>query len=128
MAAIPSDASLTTTIRTAWNEAGQVLRAHGELAVLEAQRAGVNYLVLACICLGAVMVVVAAWISLLFAVLLWLGGDEISWPALLLIQTGINLVLAIALGLWARNLASRKPFEATLRQLRSDAASRRPSP
>ena len=126
MAAVPTEPSLTSTIRTAWNEAGQVLRAHGELAVLEAQRAGVNYLVLACICLAAVMVLVAAWISLLFAVLLWLGGDEISWPVLLLIQTGINGVLALLLALWARNLAARKPFESTLRQLRSKEV--RPTP
>jgi len=109
----------------AWTELREVVRGHATLAVLEAQRAGISFLVLVGIALAMTMLAVTAWLALLTALMVWVGGEALSWPAILLIVAVLNVLLAGGLALLARSYLTELPFSATLRQLRADAHFRR---
>lgn len=104
---------------------GAFASAHGllssilDLFTLEARRAGLTLvLMLACGAIGAILVV-AAWLGLMAALVLWAVAAGISWHAALAAAVFANLAAAAALfGLCAR--ASRDLlFPATRRQLQA---------
>jgi len=92
---------------------------YATLAVLDLQRTAVQ---LAWLVAGGIFIavlVVTAWLAAVIALAVWLFGQGMSWPAVLLIAGALNLVGAALVGLRLRNVFEHMPFEATLRQIKS---------
>jgi uncharacterized membrane protein YqjE len=107
----PLDRVLATLKRMASN--------YATLAVLDLQRTAVQ---LAWLIGGGIVIsvlAVTAWLAAIVALCVWLFGQGMSWPAVLLIAAGLNLVGAALLGMRLRNVFDQLPFAATLRQMKS---------
>src|SRR5918992_4410741 len=93
---------------------------YATLALLDLQRAAVQ---LAWLIGGGIVIsvlVVTAWLAAVVALAVWLFGQGMSWPAVLLIAAALNLVGAALVALRLRNVFEQVPFSATLRQIKSD--------
>jgi hypothetical protein len=93
---------------------------YAELAVLDARRAAIHLAwALACVLIAAVLVV-TAWMGGVAALIVWMLGTGISWPAAIALAALLNLVGAGALLVWMRRVLVEMPFGALLRQLRGE--------
>lgn len=108
------------TLRGLWTDARGLVREHAILLVLEAQRAGMHLAFMLGAVLVAAVLVVTAWLAIVVAIIVWLAGEDVPWPGVLLIAALLNLVAAAAVAWWARQQIGEKPFSATLRQLSAD--------
>jgi len=93
---------------------------YATLAVLDIRRATVQ---LAWGIAGGIFIavlIVTAWLAGVMALCVWLLGDVLTWPGVLLVAAGLNLVGAGIVGMWLKGIFSHVPFEATLRQIKSD--------
>ena len=93
---------------------------YATLAVLDVRRAAVQ---LAWLVGGGIFIavlVVTAWLAGVVALAVWLLGTGLSWPAVLLIAAALNLLGAAIVVFRLRSVFDRMPFEATLRQLKSE--------
>lgn len=99
----------------------QLLHSYAVLAVLDMRRATVQlaWLIASGVLIAVLMV--TAWLGLMTALVAWLAGQEISWPLILLIAAGLNILLAGVLGWRMKDLMTEMPFAATLRQLKGDS-------
>ena len=98
---------------------------YATLAVLDVRRAAVQ---LAWLVGGGIFIavlVVTAWLAAIVALGVWLLGSGMSWPAVLLIAAALNLAGAAIVIFRLRTVFDRVPFEATLRQLKSEEDRRR---
>ena len=112
--------SLAGAFGDAWHELRALVRDHAALAVLEAQRAGIRFAVLVAIALAVGVLAVTAWLTLVTALAVWLLGEGMSWPTVLVSAAILNVLIAAVL-LWvARSRVAEVPFPATLRQLSED--------
>lgn len=90
------------------------------LFTLEARRAGLTLvLMLACGAIGAILVV-AAWLGLMTALVLWAVALGISWEAVIPAVAFANLAVAGALFWLCARVSRGLLFSATRRQLRPD--------
>ena len=113
---------LTTRVSALLRDVGSLARDHLELAVLEAQRAGIG---LTRVLIAAVVIsvlVITAWLSFVAGFIVWITDQGVNWPAALAIGGVVNLLLAGAAMLWMRKQKDAFTFEATLRQIRRTAA------
>jgi len=94
---------------------------HVELAVLEAQRTGVDFIKMMIAAVVISILVVSAWLALVSSGIVWMTTLGVSWPGALALGAILNLALAGALTLWVRGRAAEPLFAATLRQLRRTA-------
>jgi uncharacterized membrane protein YqjE len=113
-------ATLGAALSGVWNEFRGLVREHAVLAVLEAQRAGLNFAYLIAAVLVISVLAVTAWLAVVTALILWLAGSGVSWPWVLLIGALLNVLGAVAIALWVRKQALHTPFSATLRQFSAD--------
>lgn len=91
-----------------------------DLFTLEARRAGLALaLMLACGAIGAILVV-AAWLGLVAALVLWAAALGISWQAAVAATAFANLAVAGALFWLCARVSRGLLFSATRRQLRPD--------
>jgi uncharacterized membrane protein YqjE len=93
---------------------------YATLAVLDVRRAAVQ---LAWLVAGGIFIsvlAVTAWLAIVVAIAVALFGAGMSWPAVLLVAAGLNLVGAVLFGLRLKAVFRHVPFEATLRQIKSD--------
>ena len=93
---------------------------YATLAVLDIRRAAVQ---LAWLIAGGIfisMLVVTAWLAGVMALCVWLLGDVLTWPGVLLVAAGLNLVGAAIVAMRLKAVFSHVPFEATLRQIKSN--------
>lgn len=93
---------------------------YATLAVLDVRRAAVQ---LAWLVGGGIFISVlgvTAWLAAIIALAVWLLGTGMSWPAVLLIAAALNLVGVAVVVMLLRSVFDRLPFEATLRQLKSE--------
>lgn len=93
---------------------------YATLAVLDARRAAVQFAWLAAGGILIAVLIATAWLAAVVALAVWLLASGMSWPAVLLIAAASNLVGAAIAGLRLRSIFDRAPFEATLRQLKSE--------
>src|SRR5688572_17013739 len=93
---------------------------YATLAVLDAQRAALQFAWLVAGGIFVSVLIVTAWLAVVVALAVWLLGSGMSWPAVLLIAAGLNLAGAAVVGLRLRNVFDHVPFEATLRQLKAE--------
>ncbi len=116
----PPAPSLFEALERALCEVRHLVRNHATLAVLEMQRAGLGLARVIALTLVMAVLGVTAWLAVLIALIVWTAGESLSWPAVLLIVAGLNIILALGLALWAKRFIAEMPFAATLRQLGSD--------
>jgi uncharacterized membrane protein YqjE len=96
---------------------------YATLAILDVRRAAVQFAWLVAGGIFLSVLLVTAWLAAVIALAVELLGSGMSWPAVLLIAAALNLVGA-GLVLWRlRSVFDHVPFEATLRQFRSDESS-----
>lgn len=113
-------AGLGELIGVFFRETRALVSDYAELAVLDARRAAIHLAwVLACVLIAAVLVV-TAWMGGVAALIVWMLGTGISWPAAVAIAAVLNLVGAGALIVWMRRMLVEMPFGALLRQLRGE--------
>lgn len=93
---------------------------YATLAVLDVRRAAVQFAWLVGGGIFIAVLVVTAWLAAIVALAVWLLGTGMSWPAVLLIAAALNLAGAAIVIFRLRSVFDRLPFEATLRQLKSD--------
>lgn len=101
-------------------EARALLADYAQLAVLDARRATLQLAWLLGSGLVVAVLAVSAWMAGLVALIAWMWGEGVPWPAALGVAAGINLAAAIALVAWMRRLVAELPFTALLRQLRGE--------
>lgn len=90
------------------------------LAILDLRRAAVQFAWLVAAGILISVLVVTAWLAAVVAAAVWLLGQGMSWPAVLLIAALSNLVAA-GLVVWrVRNVFEHAPFAATLRQVKAE--------
>ncbi|HYC48483.1 MAG TPA: phage holin family protein [Burkholderiales bacterium] len=93
---------------------------YATLAVLDAQRAAMQF---AWVVAGGIFVsvlLVTAWLAGVVALAVWLLGSGMSWPAVLLIAAGLNVVGAAVVAMMIRGKFDSSPFAATLRQIKTE--------
>jgi len=115
------DRSGRSSFRSSWSDLRAMVREHLYLAVLEAQRAGLNLTYILAAVLVVSVLLVTAWLALVTGLVVWLTA-HISWPWILLLAAAVNVVGAALVAWWAKRRLLHVPFSATLRQL---AAGRR---
>ena len=93
---------------------------HLELAVLEAQQAGVGLAKMLFAAVVIAILLVTAWLALVAGTIVWATGAGVSWVGALIVAAVINIVAGGALALWVRGQIGELLFAATLRQLRGD--------
>ena len=116
----PGSPSLLTRATTIIRDFGEVACDHLELAMLEAQRAGIGLAKMLCAAVVVSILLVSAWLALLASGIVWATAEGVSWSGALAIAALLNLIAAGALVLWMRGHTSELLFTATLRQLRRD--------
>ena len=98
----------------------RVAGSYALLAVLDMRRAAVQLAWLVGAGIVVTVLVVTAWLASVVALAVWLLGQGMSWPGVLVIAATLN-VIAAGLVLWRmRNVFEIAPFAATLRQLKVD--------
>lgn len=115
------ETSLAARITTLVRDAGFLARDHLELAVLEAQRAGVGLTRVLSAAVVISVLVITAWLSFVAGFIVWITDTGVTWPVALCIGGGLNLALAAVAALWIRRQKEAFTFDATLRQLRRTA-------
>ncbi|WP_248281213.1 phage holin family protein [Azoarcus sp. TTM-91] len=110
--------SIVTLFGRARRLAGDLLL----LAVLDARYSARRAIEIVCVVVVTSVLLVTAWLALVVAASGWLVGAGVSWPAVLLVAAGLNVVAALAAAAWLRRRVGELPFAATLRQLRGEAA------
>jgi uncharacterized membrane protein YqjE len=108
------------TVERVLRSAQRLVHGYALLAVLDLRRATVQFVWLVACGLFVAVLAVTAWLGALTALITWLLGHELSWPAVLLIGAGVNVAGAVLFGLRIKHLLSEMPFAATLRQLKGD--------
>jgi hypothetical protein len=95
---------------------------YARLAVLDARRAAITLAWLLSAGVVAALLVVTAWLALVAGGIVWLLGSGASWLVALASAAGLNLLAAVAVGLWLRSavFGDEPLFAATLRQLDGD--------
>ena len=119
--ATPGVASLATRVTDLVRDAGNLARDHLEIAVLEAQRAGIGLTKVLSAAVVISVLVITAWLSFVAGFIVWITDTGVSWPGALALGGIANLVLAGVAALWIRKQKNAWSFEATLRQLRHTA-------
>lgn len=114
------DEPLGAALRGVWTQFREVVREHAVLAVLEAQRAGMHLVYLVAAVLVVSVLVVSTWLCGVTALVIWLAGNNIPWPGLLLLAALLNLLAGAAVVFWAKGRVTEVPFSATLRQLSAE--------
>jgi len=112
--------SLAAHAATIASDLRSVVGDHLELAILEAQQAGVRLAKLLGGAVVAAILVVSGWLAVVASGIVWAAGQGMSWVTALLIAAGANVVLAAVVAYWIRTLTTEQLFTATLRQLRRD--------
>jgi uncharacterized membrane protein YqjE len=112
--------SLATRISNLARDVREIAADHVELAVLEAQQAGIGLAKILC---GAVVIsilLVTAWLALVASAIVWATSEGVSWTGALIIAAVINIVAGAILAFWMKSQVGELLFSATLRQLRGD--------
>jgi uncharacterized membrane protein YqjE len=90
--------------------------------VLDLRRAAIQFAYLIGAGIFVTVLAVTAWLALVVALAVWLFGQGMSWPGVLCVAAGLNLVGA-AVVLWrVKHIFDEKPFSALLRQVKTQPA------
>ena len=110
--------SLSTNVHDLFNSSIQWVKHVLQLAMVEGKSAGVGIFLILGLCVGALILFIAAWFSILGAAVAALVSNNVMGLAMsLLVVALLNLVGMAALGFFAFKQSKRGLFCATRRQL-----------
>ena len=115
----PSPPGVFDRLSKTVHDAGRLVVDHLELAALEAQRAADGLVQILIASMVVTILVVAAWMAMVAGAAIWATRSGMSLPWALVLAGGVNLVAALAIGMWIRARMPHLMFAATLRQLRN---------
>lgn len=115
-----SDASFLAPFERVFTTFKRMASNYATLAVLDVRRAAVQFAWLVAGGIFIAVLVVTAWLAAVVALSVWLIGQNMSWPSVLLIAGGLNLIGAAIVGFRITRVFEHVPFSATLRQIKSD--------
>jgi uncharacterized membrane protein YqjE len=95
---------------------------YATLAILDLRRASVQFAWAVAGGIVIAVLVVTAWLAAVVALAVVLIGKGMSWPAVLLIAAGLNLVGAAIVGMRIKHMFEHVPFSATLHQIKTDTS------
>jgi uncharacterized membrane protein YqjE len=114
------EAPLLEPLERAFATLRRMARNYALLALLDLRRAALQFAWLVAAGILITVLVVTAWLAAVVALAVWLLGQGMSWPGVLLIAALLNLVGA-GLVVWrVRNVFEDAPFAATLRQVKAE--------
>ena len=93
---------------------------YATLVVLDVRRAAVQFAWLVAGGIFISVLVVTAWLAAVAALCVWLLGDVLTWPGVLIVAAALNIVGAAIVAMRLRAVFQHTPFEATLRHIKSD--------
>jgi uncharacterized membrane protein YqjE len=103
-----------------WDQTRGLVRDHALLALLEVQRASLGLVKIIGAAVVISVLVVAAWMGLVAAGVVWAVGEGARWSTAILVAALVNLVAAGGLAFWIKAQVPELLFAATLRQLRGE--------
>ena len=116
----PHEASFLAPFERVFATLKRMASNYGTLAVLDVRRSAIQFAWLVAGGIFIAVLVVTAWLAAVVALAVVLLGKGMSWPAVLLIAGALNLVGAAMVGWRIKHVFEHVPFEATLRQMKSD--------
>jgi uncharacterized membrane protein YqjE len=93
---------------------------YATLTILDVRRAAVQFAWLVAGGIFISVLLVTAWLAAVVALCGWLLDDVLTWPGVLAVAAALNIVGAAIVGMRLRAVFQHVPFEATLRQIKSD--------
>lgn len=111
-----------------WVQAKGLLHDHTLLALLEVQRASLGLVKIIGAAVVISVLVVAAWMGLVAAGIVWAVGAGASWGVAIVAGAILNIIAAAALAFWIKAQVPELLFAATLRQLRGEPPPREETP
>lgn len=114
------DTTMWEPLQRAMSALKRVTSNYAHLAVLDMQRAAVQFAWLVAGGIVITVLLVTAWLAAVVAVAVWLLGQGMSWPGVLLIAALLNVVAAAVVGFRLKNLFDEAPFAATMRHVRME--------
>lgn len=115
------EASLLAPFERVFGTFKRMASNYATLAVLDVRRAAVQFAWLVAGGIFIAVLMVTAWLASVVALAVWLFGNGMSWPAVLLVAGGLNLLGAAIVAVRIKHVFEEVPFSATLRQIRTDA-------
>lgn len=110
--AAPDEATLLAAAQQ-WLSSLRAVVARGlDIAVLEARLATLNVVLILIVAIASGLLLASAWIALFAAVVAWLHGLGLSWPAALLLIAVVNFALAAAGGYAIYRMSNNLLFKA----------------
>ena len=116
------DTSFLEPIERTFGSLRRLATNYALLGVLDARRAAMQFAWLIAAGILVSVLVVTAWLAGVVALAVWLFGQGLSWPAVLSIAAGLNLLGAALVGLKVKHVFDQKPFSALLRQIKAEPA------
>lgn len=110
------ETSMFEPIARALTTAKRLLGAYARLALLDMQRAAMQFAWLVAAGIVITVLLVTAWLAAVVALAVWLLGQGLSWPAVLLVAAALNICAAAFVAWRIRHLFDDVPFTATLRE------------
>ena len=114
------DTSMWEPLERALSAAKRVGSNYAHLAILDMQRAAVQFAWLVAGGIVITVLLVTAWLAAVVALAVWLLGQGMSWPAVLGVAALLNVVAAVIVGLRLKNAFDEVPFSATMRQIKTE--------
>ncbi|MBA2654737.1 MAG: phage holin family protein [Gammaproteobacteria bacterium] len=108
---------LLTSVEHIWKYSLGVVRDIFKLFALEVQLAGRSLAIIIILAIVATLLLLSSWFSLLGALLTWIMTFHLSLIVGLLILSAINLIIAIAIGLYIVRISNNLHFKETRKQL-----------
>lgn len=115
--------SLATRAGNLIRDFREIASDHFELAVLEAQQAGIGLAKMLFAAVVIAILLVTAWLALVASAIVWATSEGVSWTGALVVAAVINIAVGAGLAFWVRGQVGELLFAATLRQLRGDKES-----
>lgn len=105
--------------QAAASDAVRLLRAHVELALVEAESVGKRWVLAVAVAVLVGLVAFTAWAAAAAAIVLALVERGLGWAPVLIGVAIVNILIAVGLVFLIKNRLASLAFPATLRQLRA---------
>lgn len=109
---------LSESVERAFTSLRRLASGYATLAVVDLRRAAIQLAWLVGSGILIAVLVVTAWLAGLVALGVLLLGNGMSWPAVLGLAAGLNLIGALIVVWSVKHVFDEAPFSATLKQLK----------
>lgn len=109
--------SLFTAIEHIWKYSLEIIQDIFKLFLLEVRLAGKSLATIIIMVILAALLLISSWFSLLGALISWLLTLHMSLVLSLVLVAGVNLIIAIAIGIYIIKISSNLKFKETRKQI-----------